>query len=153
MTDQPEHAILLVEDNENDVQLVLCALEAAEIHNRVHVVATGEDAIAYLAGEGIYQDRASYPLPRVVFLDLKLPRKSGHEVLEWMSRQDSLYAVIRVVLTASEEPEDLKKAYQFGANAYLRKPLTCEQLTTPGPNLRVALCGPNRPQGHSSSVK
>src|SRR5258707_570273 len=73
-----------------------------------------------------------YPLPRVVFMDLKLARKSGHYVLEWMAGRKSFNDIVRVVITGSDEPADLKKAYELGANSYFRKPLTIEQLSSPG---------------------
>jgi len=132
--------ILLVEDNPDDVILIQCALEDAGIANPLHVVEDGEKAMAYLSGEGEYGDRDVYPLPRVIFLDLNLPGKSGHDVLEWMAGQESLDGIVRVVITGSDEPADLKRAYERGANSYFRKPLTIEQLTGPGRNLRMVLC-------------
>jgi CheY-like chemotaxis protein len=132
--------ILLVEDNPDDVILIECALEDAGITNPIHVVGDADTAIAYLSGEGEYADREVYQLPRVIFLDLNLPGKSGHYVLEWMAGQESLSGIVRVVITGSDEPADLKKAYKLGANSYFRKPLTIEQLTGPGRNLRMVLC-------------
>lgn len=133
--------ILLVEDNEDDVILIQYALEEAGIGNPVHVVESGEEAIAYLSASGKYSDRHEFPLPRVVFLDLKLPGKSGHDVLKWMTQRESLNDVIRVVLTGSDDPLDLKKSYDLGANGYLTKPLTPEQLRHPSRNLRTVLLG------------
>src|SRR5438874_1241975 len=118
--------ILLVEDSEDDVFLIEYTLEDAGILNPVHVVESGEEAIAYLSASGKYSDRHEFPLPRVVFLDLKLPGKSGHDVLKWMAQQEFLNDVVRVVLTGSDDPQDLKKSYDLGANAYLTKPLTPE---------------------------
>jgi CheY-like chemotaxis protein len=135
-----EHeAILLVEDNEDDVLLTKCALEDAGITNPVRDVSTADKAIAYLTGVGEYEDRNAYPMPSVIFIDLWLPGKSGHEFLAWMTRQRGLNNIVRVVLTGSDNPADLKKARQLGANAYLRKPLTIDQLTTPGRNLQNLL--------------
>jgi CheY-like chemotaxis protein len=138
--------ILLVEDNEDDVLLLKYALNEAGVRNPMHVVDTGEEAIAYLSGQGKYADRRAYPMPRVIFLDLKLPRKSGHDVLEWMGQQGSLREVVRVVLTGSDDPSDLRKSYELGANSYLTKPLTVEQLTHPGRNLRSLLLGHRLPR-------
>ena len=137
---QSAPAILLVEDNPDDVILIECALEDAGMANPLHVVEDAEKAIAYLRGEGVYRDRDVYPLPRVLFLDLNLPGKSGHYVLEWMAGQESLNGIVRIVITGSDEPADLKKAYELGANSYFRKPLTIEQLTSPGRNLRMVFC-------------
>src|SRR5262245_16434115 len=123
-------AILLVEDSEDDVILTKCALEDAGIANAVHDVANTNQAIAYLSGLGVFKDRTTYPLPCVVFIDLWLPGKSGHELLAWMAQQPALKHIVRVVLTGSENPADAKKARELGANAYVTKPLTVDQLTT-----------------------
>jgi CheY-like chemotaxis protein len=136
--------ILLVEDDPNDVTLIKAALETAEVDNPLHVLTSAEEAIAYLAGEGEYQNRELHPVPRVIFLDLNLPGKSGHDVLEWMGKQQALKEVVRIVLTGSADPADLRKAYQLGANSYLRKPLTPQQLTEPGRNLKMFLLMSNR---------
>jgi CheY-like chemotaxis protein len=132
-------SLLLVEDNEDDVLLVRSVLEVARIRNPVHVASDFQQAISYLSGKGRYANREEYPLPVLVFLDLKLPGKSGHEILKWMQEQESLRDVLRVVLTGSEDPEDLRLCYQFGANCYFIKPLTVEQLTDPIRNLQIML--------------
>ena len=120
--------ILLVEDNDDDAMLMKRALKSAGVRNPLHLAEDGQQAIDYLAGEGVYQDRQLYPLPRIVFLDLKLPLKSGHEVLEWLRRQPSLEGVIVIVLTSSNELVDLNRAYRAGANSYVVKPPTSDQL-------------------------
>jgi CheY-like chemotaxis protein len=132
-------AILLVEDNEDDIILTKCALEDAGIANPVQDVSHADEAIAYLSGHGRYRDRNAHPMPCVIFIDLWLPRKSGHELLAWMAQQPTLKDIVRVVLTGSENPADIKKARELGANAYVRKPLTVDQLTTPGRNLQNLL--------------
>ena len=121
-------AILLVEDNEDDVFLMQRALKGANISNPLYVVEDGREAVNYLAGEGQYADRVAYPIPSIVFLDLKLPMLRGHEVLAWIRSQPQLENVIVVVLTSSNEPSDLKEAYRLGANSYVVKPPTAEQL-------------------------
>jgi len=120
--------ILLVEDNEDDVFLMKRALKSAGVVNPMNVVTDGEQAVHYLAGEGAFSDRAANPLPAVVFLDLKLPFRSGHEVLAWIRAQKALESLVVVVLTSSDEPSDLRRAYSLGANSYLVKPLTPKQL-------------------------
>lgn len=127
MTEQS--AILLVEDNDDDVALTRHALKAAAVQNPVHVVETGPAAIEYLSGANEFRDRTKYPLPGIVFLDLKLPMMSGHEVLAWIRAQPQLESLIVVVLTSSDEPSDLRRSYSLGANSYLVKPLTARQLT------------------------
>lgn len=120
--------ILLVEDNEDDVFLMRRALQGAGITNPLFLVDDGQKAIDYLAGTGVYADRSQHPLPAVVFLDLKLPFKSGHEVLEWVRQQPALESLVIVVLTSSNEPSDISLSYALGANSYVVKPPTPEQL-------------------------
>ena len=121
-------SILLVEDNEDDVFLMKRALKGAHISNPLHSVEDGQQAIDYLAGQGPFADREKYPFPAIVFLDLKLPLKSGLEVLEWIRTQPPFENLIVLVLTSSNEPSDLKRAYSLGANSYLVKPPTAAQL-------------------------
>src|SRR3954465_1552604 len=99
-------AILLVEDNEDDVFLMRRALKDAQIANPLFYVEDGEQAISYLSGAGPFSDREKFPMPAVVFLDLKLPLKSGHEVLEWVRKQKEFDSLILIVLTSSNEPSD-----------------------------------------------
>lgn len=119
------HAILLVEDDHNDVLLIKRAFQKVNIANPIIVVNDGEQAISYLAGREPYVDRT---LPMLVLLDLKLPRKSGHEVLEWLRQQSTLRRLPVVVLTASSESSDVNRAYDLGANSYLVKPVTFDSL-------------------------
>ena len=121
-------AILLVEDNEDDVFLMRRALKSAGILNPLSVVEDGQQALDYLAGAGAYADRVKHPMPAIVFLDLKLPIKRGLEVLEWIRAQAELENLVVVVLTSSNEPSDLREAYRLGANSYVVKPPTSEQL-------------------------
>ncbi|MGV3773106.1 MAG: response regulator [Verrucomicrobiales bacterium] len=122
-------SMLLVEDNEDDVFLMERALNLAGIINPVHLADDGLKAIQYLSGAGKYQDRTSFPLPKLVFLDLKLPIKSGHSVLSWIRSEETLNGLVVVVLTSSNEPKDIKESYRLGANSYMVKPPTPEQLT------------------------
>jgi CheY-like chemotaxis protein len=121
-------ALLLVEDNEDDVFLMKRALKSARIVNPLLVVEDGQEALDYLGGAGKFADRDQYPLPAVVFLDLKLPFISGHEVLAWIRRQKQLESTVVIVLTSSNEASDLSRCYALGANSYLVKPPTPEQL-------------------------
>jgi len=120
--------ILLVEDNEDDVILMRRALREAHIHNPLAIVENGEDAVNYLEGNGAFSDREHCPLPELVFLDLKLPLRSGHDVLSWIRERPEFQSLVVVVLTASDEPGDIKRSYQLGANSYLVKPPTADQL-------------------------
>src|ERR1700756_4785455 len=109
--------ILLVEDNPVDVLLMRRALTKLDAGSLLYTVSDGQAAIDYLSGQGLFNDRSSYPLPYVMVLDLKLPRKNGFEVLNWL-RTSSLYPHLPVViLTSSSEDKDLKNAYSAGANS------------------------------------
>lgn len=121
-------AILLVEDNEDDVFLMKRALQGANVVNPLYVVEDGQEALDYLGGAGKFADRDTYPLPVVVFLDLKLPYISGHDVLAWTRRQKELESLVVIVLTSSNEASDLSRCYALGANSYLVKPPTPDQL-------------------------
>ena len=122
------HTILLVEDDPNDVVLVRRAFRRARIANPLQVAQDGEAAIDYLAGRAAYTDRSRYPLPMLVLLDLKLPRRSGFEVLAWMRQQPVVNRIPVVVLTSSAESPDVNRAYELGANSYLVKPVVFEGL-------------------------
>ena len=120
--------ILLVEDNPDDILLVQRAIKRLGVRANVAVVEHGDAAIDYLSGSGRYADRAQHPLPDVVLLDLKLPRRSGHEVLDWVRRQPALDATPVVIMTSSTEEADVRRAYRGRANSYLRKPVAFADL-------------------------
>jgi CheY-like chemotaxis protein len=120
----PEEAvILLAEDEEDHVVLIKHAFSQAAIPNPLHVVWNGQEAIAYLMGTGVYANRAEYPLPDLLLLDLKMPRVNGFEVLEWIRQQPGLAALRVLVLTSSADLHDVNRAYQLGANSFLVKPM------------------------------
>jgi CheY-like chemotaxis protein len=120
--------ILLVEDNPDDVLLARRALKKAALPASMQVVEDGDEAVAYLDGSGRFGDRARHPLPALVLLDLKLPKRSGLEVLRWVRNQSGLDTTPVVVLTSSGEDEDIQKAYALGANSYLQKPVAFNAL-------------------------
>jgi CheY-like chemotaxis protein len=124
MSDQG--VILVAEDNEVDVLLLRRAFAKAQLLNPLQVVHNGEEAIAYLSGKGKYTNRAEYPLPDLVLLDLKMPHKNGLEVLEWIREQPSLSGLRVVMLTSSDQARDVNAAYQLGANSFLVKPVDFE---------------------------
>ena len=123
--DQP---ILLIEDSEDDVFFMRRALRDACISNPLFVAGDGQKAVDYLSGAAEFSDRSKFPIPTLVFLDLKLPVKTGLDVLSWLREQESLCSVVVVVLTSSQEPKDLRQAYRLGANSYLVKPGTTSRL-------------------------
>lgn len=132
---QPDAApILLVEDDPNDVALIQRAFRKARLANPVHVANDGAAAQAYLSGNGAHGNATEggsvdeYASPALVLLDLKLPGRSGHEVLRWIRSKPELAKIPVVVLTSSRENADIERAYALGANSYLRKPATFERL-------------------------
>lgn len=124
-----EPIILLVEDSEDDVFFMRRALTKAKISFPVHVARNGQEALDYLAGEAQFSDRSRYPVPTVIFLDLKLPYVSGFEVLEWIRRHPALNALPVIILTSSAEERDRQKAVQLGVKCYLVKPPTPEMIS------------------------
>jgi CheY-like chemotaxis protein len=127
----PDHAvILLAEDEEDYVLLIQHAFAQAKIPNPLYVVWNGEEAISYLKGAGKYSNRAEYPLPDLLLLDIKMPRVNGFEVLKWVRSQPSLAALRILVLTSSEDFRDVNEAYLLGANSFLVKPLDFQDFTS-----------------------
>jgi CheY-like chemotaxis protein len=114
--------ILYVEDEEADVILLQHVLTKAGIGNPLQTVKDGKAAKDYLAGDGPFADRKLHPLPGLVLLDLNLPYWSGFEVLEWIRQQSQLRQLPVVVFSSSSRPDDIARAYDLGANAYLVKP-------------------------------
>ncbi len=123
-----EYSILVVDDSENDRLLLRAAFERAGLKKPLREVPDGEQAIAYLKGEGAYSDRAGNPLPTVMLLDLNMPLKNGFEVLQWVRQQPGLKRMTIIVLTASTREEDVERAFDLGANAFLLKPTKLETL-------------------------
>src|SRR4051794_27097131 len=125
-----QNVILLVEDHPDDVRLFQFALTTWNVSNPLRVVTTGDQALAYLAGQSLYANRQLYPLPAVILLDLSLPQLSGFEVLKWIRSQPEFKRVPVVVLTASEERRDIDRSYELGANSYLVKTPDLNKLFT-----------------------
>lgn len=115
--------ILLVEDNPDDVLLARRAVRKAALPVSMQVADDGDEAVAYLGGSGRFVERSRYPLPALVLLDLKLPKRPGLEVLRWVRSRPELDTTPVVVLTSSSEDEDIQQAYALGANSYLQKPV------------------------------
>ncbi|MEC4813589.1 MAG: response regulator [Scytonema sp. PMC 1069.18] len=128
MMDINEYSILLVEDDSNDILFVQRAFRQINATNPIRIVKDGDAAVHYLAGEGEYADRDRYPLPALILLDLKLPRRSGIEILEWLRQQPGIKRIPVVVLTSSQESLDIDLSYDLGVNSYLVKPVKFEML-------------------------
>jgi CheY-like chemotaxis protein len=118
-----EFIVLLVEDDLNDIFLVKRAFKMARLETPLQVVTDGEDAIRYLKGEGKFADRETYPLPHLVVMDIKMPRRTGFEVLEWIKTDGTLRRIPVIIVSSSDRPQDVNRAYELGANAYMVKPV------------------------------
>jgi len=115
--------ILLVEDNTDDAELFARSFHRNYANVSLPTVSDGEAARDYLDGNGPYADRSKFPLPNVVLLDVRLPRLSGFELLQWIREHPQLRRTLVVMLTSSREVVDVRRAYDLGANSYLVKPV------------------------------
>jgi len=120
--------ILLVDDCEDDLRLMRNAFQQSKCDHPLQEVHNGEEAIAYLNGDGPYYDRHRFPLPIVMLLDLNLPKKNGYDVLTWVRVQPHLKRLAIFILTASTRLEDVECAFYLGATSYLAKPSNLETL-------------------------
>ncbi len=131
-----ENYILLVEDNPDDVELTLLAFKKNNFANEIKVVEDGEEAINFLLGEnggGI----SKFGYPELILLDLKLPKINGHEVLKKIKADKKTKRIPVVILTSSQEEEDIIKGYDLGANSYVRKPVDYQDFVSVVNNLGV----------------
>jgi CheY-like chemotaxis protein len=114
--------ILLAEDSEDDIFLMERAFKKAKLSNPLRVVSDGEQALAYLKGEGVYADRDKYPFPALLLLDIKMPRMNGLELLQAIRKDPKLRRLVVIFLTASNLDQDVNRAFDLQANSYLVKP-------------------------------
>ena len=120
--------VLIAEDDPTDIFFLQRAFSSSALPATLHFVRDGQEAIDYLEGEKGYSDRDTYPLPDLMLLDLKMPRLNGFDVLAWLRKQPGLKRLLVTVLTSSDQPQDINRAYDLGANSYLLKPHTSENL-------------------------
>jgi len=123
-----KQTILLVDDSDDDLSLMKHACSAAHFKASLKTVNNGEEAIAYLKGDGVFANRDKYPLPSVMLLDLNMPKVNGFGVLTWVRTQPVLKRLSIIILTASSRPDDVERAFDLGANSYLVKPATMAAL-------------------------
>ncbi len=128
MTGDPVE-ILLVEDNPNDAELTLRSLRKNNVSNRIHVVRDGAEALEFIFGKGAYGGRSLRDGPKVILLDLKLPKVDGLEVLRQIKNDQETRKIPVVILTSSKEERDIVESYKLGGNSYIVKPVDFAQFT------------------------
>jgi len=143
-----EPVILLVEDNPDDEELTRLALEDSNVANRLFVVRDGQEALDWLFCEGVHSGRDPCFTPTVVLLDLKLPKKSGLEVLEAIRKKEYTRRLPVVILTSSKEEQDVLRGYNLGANSYIQKPVDYAQFLEAIRQLGVYWMVLNEPPPH-----
>jgi CheY-like chemotaxis protein len=121
--------VLVAEDDPSDVFFLKRAFVLAGVPALLSFVRDGQEAIDYLEGENKYADRDAYPIPDLMLLDLKMPRLDGFDVLGWLRQQPGLKRLLVTILTSSDQPQDINRAYDLGANSYLLKPHNSEHLS------------------------
>src|SRR6266481_5769504 len=114
--------VLLAEDDPDDVLLTQVAFERARLANPLQVVRDGEEAIAYLSGEGAFSDRNRFPIPILLLLDLQMPKVDGFQVLEWLRTEPISRQMTVAIMTSSDHDPHISRAYELGADSYLIKP-------------------------------
>jgi CheY-like chemotaxis protein len=124
----PAPVVLIADDCETDALLIRSAFRGAGFTQPLQFAQDGEQAMAYLRGDGAYCNRAQFPLPNVLLLDLHRLRKNGFDVLAWLQGQPALKRLPVYILSASSRPEDIERAYDLGAHAYLVKPCSVDSL-------------------------
>jgi CheY-like chemotaxis protein len=159
---QTSDVVLYLEDDGNDAVLFQHAFENAVTNHRLIVVSNGTAAVEYLTGHGKHADRAQYPLPRLVLLDMMMPGVSGIDVLKWIRGIPRFSTLVVLMLTSSNRDSDIQRAYELGANGYLVKPTRAEELTAMAKSIgdfwltrnRVAVDGGDAPpDGCESTVR
>lgn len=129
MSIETKHQVVLsVDDNDVDGALLERAFKRTFVPARLFRVSEGPQAMAYLSGDGIYQDRENYPLPDLVLLDIGMPKMSGMDVLKWIREKPEVSRTKVLIFTSSEKPEDYNSAKKIGADGYLLKPTKFEDL-------------------------
>ncbi|HEY9154670.1 MAG TPA: response regulator [Opitutaceae bacterium] len=124
----PKHSILIVEDEPVDAELLERSFKQLGLMNPLHWVTNGEEAVRYIEGRGEFQDRAIHPFPRVIITDIKMPEMTGLELLRWMHANPKYRVVPVVVFTSSVRQSDVDEAFNYGASAYIAKPIGLAEL-------------------------
>ncbi len=122
--------ILIIEDNKNDLELTIRALKKNNIANNIHVIPDGAEALDYFFATGKYTDRNISRIPKMVILDLKLPKVDGLEILRKIKSDERTKTIPVVILTSSKEESDIVQGYKLGANSFIVKPVDFDKFMT-----------------------
>jgi two-component system, response regulator len=129
MSDFDGVEVLLVEDNERDAELTMRAFKKCNFHNKLHWVKDGVEALEFVSATGAFAGRDARDLPRLILLDLKMPRLNGLDVLRSLKADERTHAIPIVVMTSSNQERDLNACYELGVNGYVTKPIGFTELT------------------------
>jgi two-component system response regulator len=143
--------ILLVEDNPSDAELALHAFRKHKLTNKIHLVRDGEEALDFIFRTGAYADRNPADQPKVILLDIKLPKVDGLEVLRRIKADATTKSIPVVMLTSSREERDIIEGYRLGVNSYIVKPVEFEQFTNAVRELGMYWLLLNRPPGEKAA--
>ena len=149
-THEPD--LLLVEDNQDDVELTLHTLRNEKLANHIHVARDGEEALEFLFCKGIYAERSFERPPKLVLLDLKLPKLDGMEVLKQLKADARTRVIPVVIMTSSKEESDLVSSYNLGANSYIQKPVDFDEFRNTVKTVGLYWLLVNQPPVRSSRV-
>ena len=130
MSYQNDVEILLVEDNPEDVEITIRSFKKQKVTNKIHVVEDGEEALEYIFATGVYKERNIDHRPKVILLDLKLPKVDGLEVLRMIRADERTKQIPVVVLTSSQEERDIVESYRLGVNSYIVKPVDFDKFSS-----------------------
>jgi CheY-like chemotaxis protein len=122
--------ILLVEDSPDDTELFRIAFLRANLGTELRSVGDGQEALGYLRGKGIYSDRERFPHPHLLLLDLRMPHTTGFEILERLRAEEEFKALPVIAFSGSEYQQDVRRAYELGANCFLKKPSSFDELSS-----------------------
>jgi CheY-like chemotaxis protein len=120
--------ILIVDDDENDIFFVKRAFTEINVHCTFQVLSNGQQVVDYLDGVGEYANRAIYPLPMMILMDLKMPVMDGFQLLTWLRARDGIKVIPTIVFSSSDLPQDITRAYELGANSFMTKSVTYDGL-------------------------
>src|SRR5689334_5737184 len=123
-----DFTVLIVDDDANDRKMIELAFRRNNVTNPIHAVESGEEAIAYLEGKGEYADRSRFAYPSYIITDLKMPHGDGFTILSYLKKNPEWAVIPTVVLSASDDVDDIKKSYILGASSYHVKPSSLDEL-------------------------